>query len=200
MKVLVAFALVVGSISAAPAKLGHLDGDDHHHHHTEDAAFGASNLGVGLFPPAPRYNYPEPSIPFNLYEPPKEPSGLYGVPNIEPPKEPSGLYETPLDTEPSEPRTVITTTTTTQEPQVPDESVTSSTVLKPMKMPMPYSFDWGVEDIDSGNLFTHTEDSDDGVNVSGEYRVLLPDNRLQIVRFRSDPINGYQADVTYEQV
>lgn len=64
-------------------------------------------------------------------------------------------------------------------------------------MPMPYDFDWAVQDPDSGNRFSHVENSD-GTDVRGEYSVLLPDNRLQIVRFTSDPVNGYQAEVFYE--
>lgn len=65
-------------------------------------------------------------------------------------------------------------------------------------MPMPYNIRWGVADQESGNVFNHVEDSD-GKDVTGEYSVLLPDGRMQIVRFTVDPVNGYQADVTYEE-
>lgn len=64
-------------------------------------------------------------------------------------------------------------------------------------MPMPYNIRWGVADEESGNVFNHVEDSD-GKDVTGEYSVLLPDGRMQIVRFTVDPINGYQAEVSYE--
>ena len=61
---------------------------------------------------------------------------------------------------------------------------------------MPYEFEWQVNDIDSGNLYSHNEESD-GTVTTGEYRVLLPDGRLQIVSF-IDNGNGYMPTVTYE--
>ena len=63
-------------------------------------------------------------------------------------------------------------------------------------MGMPYDFDWGVNDIENGNVYSHSEQSD-GTVATGEYRVLLPDGRLQIVSF-VDRGNGYEATVTYE--
>ena len=44
---------------------------------------------------------------------------------------------------------------------------------------MPYDFNWGVEDEESGNSFSHVENSD-GQTTQGEYRVLLPDGRVQV--------------------
>ena len=61
---------------------------------------------------------------------------------------------------------------------------------------MPYEFEWEVNDIENGNVFTHVEDSDGSVT-TGEYRVLLPDGRMQIVAF-VDRGNGYEATVTYQ--
>ncbi|KAF2359513.1 Insect cuticle protein [Trinorchestia longiramus] len=63
-------------------------------------------------------------------------------------------------------------------------------------MGMPYDFDWDVQDLDSGNIYSHAESSD-GTVTRGEYRVLLPDGRLQIVQF-VDRGNGYEAKVSYE--
>lgn len=54
----------------------------------------------------------------------------------------------------------------------------ASLLPQPMKG-MPYNFQWGVEDADSGNMFTHQEDSD-GNSTRGQYRVNLPDGRVQV--------------------
>ena len=62
---------------------------------------------------------------------------------------------------------------------------------------MPYSFAYDVNDRDSGNDFGHREQSDGSV-VTGRYRVLLPDGRVQVVTYTADHTNGYQAQVEYE--
>lgn len=49
----------------------------------------------------------------------------------------------------------------------------------------------------SGNDYSQHESSDGNV-VTGEYRVLLPDSRTQIVKYMADDANGYTADVQYE--
>jgi len=36
------------------------------------------------------------------------------------------------------------------------------------------------------------------ISLQGEYRVELPDGRVQIVSYTADHVNGYQADVRYE--
>ncbi|RLU16695.1 hypothetical protein DMN91_010763 [Ooceraea biroi] len=63
--------------------------------------------------------------------------------------------------------------------------------------PRPYSFHYEVVDPPSGNDYSQHESSDGNV-VQGEYRVLLPDSRTQIVRYMADDVNGYNADVQYE--
>ena len=60
---------------------------------------------------------------------------------------------------------------------------------------MPYSFDWSVKDEPSYNDYAHQEKSD-GKTVSGSYRVLLPDGRVQTVTYKDDGY-GYVADVQY---
>ncbi|KAF0312823.1 Pro-resilin [Amphibalanus amphitrite] len=62
---------------------------------------------------------------------------------------------------------------------------------------MPYDFGWAVQEPDSGNEFTHEETSD-GVLTSGQYRVNLPDGRVQLVTYTVRGDSGYQAEVTYE--
>merc|ERR1711862_1084354 len=54
-----------------------------------------------------------------------------------------------------------------------------------------------VADTDAGLNYGQQENSDGNV-VTGEYRVLLPDGRTQIVRYRADHESGYVAEVTYE--
>lgn len=64
--------------------------------------------------------------------------------------------------------------------------------------PRPYSFQYEVRDPPSGNDYGQQETSDGNGVVRGEYRVLLPDSRTQIVRYTADDVNGYRADVRYE--
>ncbi|KAL6267464.1 hypothetical protein P5V15_000540 [Pogonomyrmex californicus] len=66
-----------------------------------------------------------------------------------------------------------------------------------MLPPQPYSFQYEVVDPPSGNDYSQRESSDGNV-VQGEYRVLLPDSRTQIVRYMADDVNGYNAEVQYE--
>ena len=79
--------------------------------------------------------------------------------------------------------------------QVPEVKVPEAP--KSMDMPMPFNYAYGVEDQDSGVQMGSKADSD-GIVTTGEYSVLLPDGRMQVVRYRVDPDNGYQAEVFYE--
>lgn len=63
-------------------------------------------------------------------------------------------------------------------------------------MPMPHKFEWEVKDEATKNDYEHREESD-GTVVTGMYRVLLPDGRMQTVTYTADK-NGYVADVQYE--
>uniref|UniRef100_A0A8D8BG04 Pro-resilin n=1 Tax=Culex pipiens TaxID=7175 RepID=A0A8D8BG04_CULPI len=62
---------------------------------------------------------------------------------------------------------------------------------------MPFDFNYNVNDIETGNDYSHNAVSDGDVT-RGEYRVQLPDGRTQIVRYTADWKNGYNAEVTYE--
>ncbi|KAF0288190.1 Pro-resilin [Amphibalanus amphitrite] len=62
--------------------------------------------------------------------------------------------------------------------------------------PQPYSFEYEVKD-DEGNDYGHKEESD-GSRVEGEYRVLLPDTRVQTVTYYVEGDSGFVADVQYE--
>ena len=67
-----------------------------------------------------------------------------------------------------------------------------------MQGPSNYAFGYSVNDEYTGEDFSHTE-SRDGYVTSGEYRVALPDGRIQIVTYTADDA-GYHADVKYEGV
>lgn len=53
-----------------------------------------------------------------------------------------------------------------------------------------------MKDRDTGDDFSHTQQSS-GSATNGEYRVRLPDGRMQIVSYTADE-NGYKADVRYD--
>ena len=59
--------------------------------------------------------------------------------------------------------------------------------------PSNYAFGYSVKDDYSGDDFSHNEVRD-GYKTEGEYRVALPDGRVQIVSYVADE-NGYHADV-----
>jgi hypothetical protein len=54
-----------------------------------------------------------------------------------------------------------------------------------------------VNDSASGSDFGHKEGRD-GEVTHGEYRVLLPDGRTQVVKYEADE-NGYKPQIEYEE-
>ena len=64
--------------------------------------------------------------------------------------------------------------------------------------PHPYAYQYGVNDDYSGTTFDKTESQDDYGNVQGEYKIQLPDGRLQIVTYTANHEQGFVADVKYE--
>ncbi|XP_015515612.1 pro-resilin [Neodiprion lecontei] len=62
---------------------------------------------------------------------------------------------------------------------------------------MPFDFNYAVKDDSYGNDYSHNAISDGDV-VRGEYRVQLPDGRLQIVQYTADWQHGFNAQVSYE--
>ncbi|XP_042235270.1 pro-resilin-like [Homarus americanus] len=63
--------------------------------------------------------------------------------------------------------------------------------------PAIYTFSYDANDAESGNQYGHAEQRD-GTSSSGEYRVLLPDGRTQVVTYTVEGDDGYVAKVTYE--
>ncbi|XP_043484994.1 ESX-1 secretion-associated protein EspK-like [Leptopilina heterotoma] len=62
---------------------------------------------------------------------------------------------------------------------------------------MPFDFNYAVKEDAFGNDYSHNAISDGDVT-RGEYRVQLPDGRLQIVRYTADWKHGFSAQVSYE--
>lgn len=63
--------------------------------------------------------------------------------------------------------------------------------------PKAYEFGYQVKDDYTGTNYNRQESSD-GNQVTGEYRVQLPDGRMQIVTYYADWQTGFHADVRYE--
>lgn len=63
--------------------------------------------------------------------------------------------------------------------------------------PKNYAFSYKVVDHLTGDDFSHTQ-SQNSRATNGEYRVKLPDGRVQIVSYIADK-NGYKADVKYTE-
>ncbi|XP_044758456.1 uncharacterized protein LOC123316453 [Coccinella septempunctata] len=61
-----------------------------------------------------------------------------------------------------------------------------------------YAFSYKVVDHLTGDDFSHTQSQNERAT-RGEYRVKLPDGRVQIVSYTADK-NGYKADVKYQDV
>eukprot|EP00095_Tigriopus_kingsejongensis_P008162 maker-scaffold735_size104922-snap-gene-0.29 protein:Tk08162 transcript:maker-scaffold735_size104922-snap-gene-0.29-mRNA-1 annotation:"GL17472" len=67
---------------------------------------------------------------------------------------------------------------------------------EPTQSPV-YNYQYGVNDPEyDGPVFSHNENREH-YNTAGEYRVNLPDGRVQIVTYSAGP-DGYNADVSYE--
>lgn len=62
--------------------------------------------------------------------------------------------------------------------------------------PVKYEFSYEVNDPESGVQFGHSEQRD-GDKATGEYNVLLPDGRKQIVQYEADS-EGYRPQIRYE--
>ena len=64
--------------------------------------------------------------------------------------------------------------------------------------PQPFAYQYGVKDQYTGTDFDKKEEQDSYGNLNGEYRVTLPDGRVQIVTSRANHDDGFVADVRYE--
>lgn len=64
---------------------------------------------------------------------------------------------------------------------------------------MPFDFTYTVKDVKHGNDYSHNAISDGDIT-KGEYKITLPDGRIQIVKYTADWKNGYKADVRYRKI
>ena len=64
--------------------------------------------------------------------------------------------------------------------------------------PKPYGYQYGVEDAETNNSFQKSETKDASGAVLGSYVIALPDGRIQTTKYTADPVQGYQAVVTYQ--
>lgn len=64
------------------------------------------------------------------------------------------------------------------------------------KEPAKYEFHYEITDDQSGTQFGHQEQRE-GSKTQGEYKVLLPDGRKQIVQYEADG-EGFRPQIRYE--
>ncbi|XP_050720279.1 pro-resilin-like [Eriocheir sinensis] len=63
--------------------------------------------------------------------------------------------------------------------------------------PAQYNFNWAVKDDYSSNDFGH-EETRNGYDTQGSYFVLLPDGRLQRVKYTVNGNSGFLPEISYE--
>ena len=81
---------------------------------------------------------------------------------------------------------------------VPVQAVQRVVTPEPLPLPLPqYSFGYSVNDVSTGDSKSRQETRDGDV-VTGSYSVAQPDGRVRTVTYTADPVNGFQAVVTYD--
>ncbi|XP_039281095.1 pro-resilin isoform X2 [Nilaparvata lugens] len=150
-----------------------------------------------LPPTSNGYNYPSPNVPFPSPPAPQTPGPFRPPPPPAPrppaPPAPRPTYGVPTGP-PAPPRP------TYGPPQTPlgsNNNIETAHLNQPHVPGMPYDFNYAVKDDYYGTDYSHNAVSD-GDQVKGEYRVQLPDGRLQIVSYVADWATGFHADVRYE--
>ncbi|KAF2368972.1 Insect cuticle protein [Trinorchestia longiramus] len=213
--------LVSGCVSA-PAQLGlgtspnkahNLVGRNSYTYNTDEPSSLPDHFELAGPPPAPIFL--DRIKETQAFFPSKRTSSSTTTTTLPPP--PSGLYGAPIPTSDSETSNLnsnfVSLDFDLEVPEVVEVSPTPATLPTPkgfspppplemntsMQPYMPYQIAWSVRDANAGHQFSHKETSK-GEDVRGEYRVLLPDGRTQIVTFRADPSSGYNAAVTYTKV
>ncbi|XP_026682751.1 uncharacterized protein LOC113469340, partial [Diaphorina citri] len=100
---------------------------------------------------------------------------------------------------PAPPPSEETTLAPTRVPARPSAPASEPEQVAPseryVSLPKNYAFSYSVKDQSSGDDFSHSQ-AHNGQSTKGEYRVKLPDGRMQIVSYTADN-SGYRADVRY---
>lgn len=68
--------------------------------------------------------------------------------------------------------------------------------LYDLQEPAKYEFSYDVDDEQTGTKFGHSEQRD-GDLATGEYNVVLPDGRKQVVEYEAG-LDGYKPQIRYE--
>lgn len=68
--------------------------------------------------------------------------------------------------------------------------------LHDLQEPAKYEFSYDVDDEQTGTKFGHSEQRD-GDLATGEYNVVLPDGRKQVVEYEAG-LDGYKPQIRYE--
>ncbi|XP_042238067.1 extensin-like [Homarus americanus] len=159
--------------------------------------------------PAPSYKAPEPTYeaPSPSYKAPeptyKAPAPSYKAPEptYEAPapsyKAPAPSYKAPAPSYKAPAPSYKAPTPSYKAPAPSYKAPAPSYEAPSYEKGMPFDFVYNVVDHYSGNDYAHNAISDGSV-VNGEYRVVLPDGRTQLVTYTADDYNGYVAEVTYE--
>jgi len=150
-------------------------------------------------PASPEVTYEAPDSPERTYEAPSQPQRAYSAPAqpqrpYSAPSQPERAYSAPAQPEraysaPAQPERAYSAPSPTY--AAPEDNSEEDLPL------MPFDFGYIVDDSETENAYGHKSNSD-GEQVTGQYRVLLPDGRTQIVTYTADKENGFQAQVTYE--
>ncbi|XP_018025145.1 proteoglycan 4-like [Hyalella azteca] len=115
-------------------------------------------------------------------------------PTTEPPQPPQPPVPPPPQP-PVPPPPQPSTTKAPPPPQIPPKQ--ESQRVQSQERGRPYAFAYGVNDASSGTSFNQAETSDGNGGTTGQYKVHLPDGRIQTVNYMANK-NGYQANIIYD--
>ncbi|CAH0547581.1 unnamed protein product [Brassicogethes aeneus] len=155
--------------------------------------------GPGYIPPAqpqrPSFPPQRPSLPT---PPPYRPTPARPTPGYIPPQRPAGPPSPTYGPGPARPTPQRPTPPFQGQPSQVDQKFVGENdhLLVPHKPAEPFDFKYAVKDAE-GNDYSHNA-INNGDRTDGEYRVLLPDGRTQVVKYVADWATGFHAKISYE--